>query len=147
MPAAVIIVVVEDLSLLVETALDHLERQEGVPLLAQDPAQALDVRLVELPVARRRALRVDQALALEEADLGDGHVGELLLQERQDLPYREMGTAGHGLITPVPSAYASPAPGPAAAVCTGARNSKRNLPTCTSSPLERGALSMRWRLR
>ena len=54
-----------------------------LPLLAQDPLQALDIGVVELPVARRRALGVQQALALQEADLGDGDVGELLLQEGQ----------------------------------------------------------------
>jgi hypothetical protein len=101
--ATLLIAVVGELSLLLEAALDNFERQEGISLLAQDPAQAVNVRLVELAITRRGALGVDQALALEEADLGDGHVGELFLQERQNLPYREMGTAGHGLFTPVPS--------------------------------------------
>ena len=72
-----------------------LSGQEVLPLLAQDPAQALDVGLEELAVPRRRALRVHQALALQEADFGDGDVGELLTQQRQDVPDREVRTGGH----------------------------------------------------
>jgi hypothetical protein len=98
------LVVVARLAVFVQTALDHFQGQKGVPLLAQDPPEALDVGLVELAVTRGRPLRVDQALALEEADLRDGHVGELLLQEGKDFPYREMGPAGHDLFTPVPAA-------------------------------------------
>ena len=60
---------------------DDLEREEVLALLAQDPAQPLDVVVVELAVARRRALRVDETLALEETDLRDRDVGELLPQE------------------------------------------------------------------
>ena len=59
-------------------------------LLAQHPAQALDVVLVELAVPRGRALRVDQALALEEPDLGDGDVGELLPEQGQDVADRQV---------------------------------------------------------
>ena len=51
--------------------------QEVVALLGEDPAQPGDVVVVELPVARRRALGVEQPLALEEADLRDRDVGEL----------------------------------------------------------------------
>ena len=65
---------------------DHLEGQEVLPLLAQHPAQPLDVVVEELAVARGRALGVDQALALEEADLRDGDVGELLTQQRRTSP-------------------------------------------------------------
>src|SRR5207249_1831711 len=60
-----------------QSALDDLERQEVLTLLAQDPAEPLDIHLVELAVAGRRALGVEQALALEEPDLRDGDVGEL----------------------------------------------------------------------
>jgi hypothetical protein len=49
-----------------------------LPLLAQDPTETLHVGLEELAVARRRALGVHQALALQEADLGDRDVGKLL---------------------------------------------------------------------
>ena len=65
---------------LVEPFLDHLERQEVLALLAQDEAQALDVGRRELAVARRRALGIDEPLALEEADLRDRDVGELRAQ-------------------------------------------------------------------
>src|SRR5664280_3849836 len=58
--------------IVVEPVLDHLERQEVLPLLAQHPTQSLDVVLVELAVARGRPFGVDQSLALEKADLGDG---------------------------------------------------------------------------
>jgi hypothetical protein len=70
---------------LAQAVLDHLEGEEVLPLLAQDPAEPIDVAVVELPVPRRRALGVDEALALEEADLRDADVGEFLPQERQDL--------------------------------------------------------------
>ena len=45
---------------------------------------------VELPVARRRALGVDEALALEEPDLRDRDVRELVAQRREDLADREV---------------------------------------------------------
>ena len=45
---------------------------------------------VELAVARRRALRVDEALALEEADLRDRDVGELVAELGQHLADREV---------------------------------------------------------
>jgi hypothetical protein len=44
-------------------------------LLAQDHAQQIDVVVVELAIAAGGALGVDEALALEEPDLGDGDVG------------------------------------------------------------------------
>ena len=62
-------------------------------LLVQDPAQPLDVGGVELPVARRRALGVDEALALEEADLRDRDVGELVAQLVEHLADREVRRA------------------------------------------------------
>ena len=77
-------------SRLVEALLDHLQRQEVVLLLVQDPPQARHVGLVELPVARRGALGVDEALALEEADLRDRDVGELVAQHAEHLADREV---------------------------------------------------------
>jgi hypothetical protein len=74
---------------------DHLEREEMLALLAQHPAQALHVGLEELAVPRRRALRVHEALALEEPNFGDGDVRELLAQQRQDVPDGEVRTRGH----------------------------------------------------
>jgi len=64
-------------------------------LLAQDPAQALHVLLVELPVSRGGALRVDQALALQKADLRDRDVGKLLPEQREDVPDGEIRAAAH----------------------------------------------------
>ena len=75
---------------LVEPLLDHLQRQEVLLLLVQDPAQPGDVGVVELPVARRRPLGVDEALALEEPDLRDRDVGELVAQRREHLADREV---------------------------------------------------------
>ena len=117
----------------VEPVLDHLEGQVVVLLLAQDPAQPIDVGLVELAVAGRGALRVEQPLALEEPDLRDGDVGELPLEQREDLADRQVGavrrSTGHG---------ASPLP---------VRNTSLNVPICSSSPSDSGADSTRSRLR
>jgi hypothetical protein len=63
-----------------KTPFDHLQGQEGVSLLPQHPAQAVDVCVIKLPVTGRRSLRVDQALALEEPDLRDGDVRELVMK-------------------------------------------------------------------
>ena len=90
---------------------DHLEGQEVLALLAQHPAQPLDVMVVELAVARRRALGVDQALALEESDLRDGDVGELLAQQREDVADRQVAS-GPLMSGPAPrprAAHSSPA--------------------------------------
>ena len=78
----------------VDAVLDDAQRQELLALLAQDHAQQLDVVVEELAVPRRRPLRLDQALALEEADLGDRDVGELLEQQAEDLADRQVGRAG-----------------------------------------------------
>ena len=75
---------------LVEALLDHLERQEVLLLLVQDPPQAREVLVVELPVSRGGALGIDETLALEEADLRDGDVGKLVAQLGQDLADREV---------------------------------------------------------
>jgi hypothetical protein len=40
-----------------------------VALLQEDPAKTLEVRRIEAAIARRRALGIDEPLALEEADL------------------------------------------------------------------------------
>ena len=63
---------------------DHAQRQELVALQAQDRLQPLDVVLAEEPVAAARALRRQQALILEVADLRDRDVRELGLQARAD---------------------------------------------------------------
>jgi len=71
-----------------EAALYDPEREEGVALLAKYPSQALYVVVIELPVARRRPLGVNEALAFEEADLRDRDVRELVPEEREDLADR-----------------------------------------------------------
>src|SRR4029077_1382731 len=80
-----------------QTIADDLQREEVLPLLAQDDAQPLDVAVVELAVARWRALRVDQPLALQEPDLGDRDVGELLEQQPEDLTDRQVRSIRHPL--------------------------------------------------
>jgi hypothetical protein len=78
-----------------ETTLDHLERQEVLPLLAQDPAKAFHVGLIELAVAGRRALGDKQASALEEADLRDGDVREFLAEQGKDIANCKVGALPH----------------------------------------------------
>ncbi len=85
---------------IVQTVLDHLEGQEVLPLLAEHPAKPLHIVVVELAVAGRGPLRIDQALALEEPDLGDGHIREFLPQEGQDITDGEVGPAAHGATPP-----------------------------------------------
>ena len=57
--------------------------------------QPLDVAVVELAVPGRRALRLDQALALEEPDLGDRDVRELLEEEAEHLADRQVRPLVH----------------------------------------------------
>src|SRR5262249_19150920 len=61
-----------------ELLADHAERQELVALEAEDRLEALDVLLVEEPVAALRPAGGEQPLVLEVADLRDRDVGELL---------------------------------------------------------------------
>ena len=68
-----------------------------IPLLAENPAQPLHIVVEEFAIARGRTLGVDQALALEEADLRDGDVGELLPQEGQDVTDGEISAGAHSL--------------------------------------------------
>jgi hypothetical protein len=82
---------------IVEPVLDHLQGQEVLPLLAEDPTQAFHIVLVELPVPGRGPLGVDQALALEKPDLGDGDVGKLLSEQGEDVSYRQVRTRAHHL--------------------------------------------------
>ena len=78
--------------------LDDPEWEEVVALLGEDPPQPGDVVVVELAVARRRALRVEQALALQEPDLRDRDVREVVVEEGEDLPDRQVGAeAAFGL--------------------------------------------------
>ena len=65
--------------------LDDAQGQVVVPLRGEDIAQPADVGPGELAVPRRRALRVDQVLGLQVADLADRHAGEVVAKNRQDL--------------------------------------------------------------
>ena len=104
----------------VDAVLDHPQREVVLPLFAQDAAQQFDVVVVELAVSRRRAFRVDQALALEEADLRDRDVGELLEQQPEYLSDRQVLTS----LDRRSSAQAS----------VRSKNTSRNLPIWSSSP-------------
>ena len=86
--------------IVVQPVLDHLERQEVLPLLAEHPAQALHIVLVELPVARGSPLGVHQSLTLQKADLRDGDVGEFLSQERQHVADGQIRPAAHRASAP-----------------------------------------------
>ena len=68
-----------------ELLLDDPQRQVVVALRGQHVAQPAHVGRGELPVARRRALRVDQVLGLQVADLADRHVGEVVAKNGQHL--------------------------------------------------------------
>jgi hypothetical protein len=80
--------------LVLEAALYDLERQEVLALLAEHPFQALDVVVVELPVPRRCAFRIDESLAFQESDLRDRDVRKLLAQQRQDVTDRQVCPPG-----------------------------------------------------
>ena len=80
---------------LLELLADHAQRQELVALQAQDRAQALDVLLREQAVAAARALRVQQPLLLEVADLRDRDVGVVDAQRGADRADRQAPSA-HG---------------------------------------------------
>ena len=85
---------------LLELVADHAQRQELVALQAQDRAQALDVLLREEAVAAARALRMQQPLLLEVADLRDRDVGVLDAQRGADRADRQAPAAhgcGHGV--------------------------------------------------
>src|ERR1700722_1870251 len=90
--AALIVVgiLVEVVTVLTQTASDDLEGEKVLPLLAQDPPQPFDVVLIELAVSRGGPLGIDETLAFEEPDLGDGDVRELLPKEGKDLADREV---------------------------------------------------------
>ena len=79
----------------VKSILDHLEGQEVLTLLAQHPAQTLDIVLIELAVAGWGPLRVDQALAFQESDLRNCDVGEFLAEQGEDIADRQVGPGAH----------------------------------------------------
>ncbi len=105
---------------------NDLQGQEVLTLLAEHPTESFDVMLEELAVPRGGSLGVDQTLALEEADFGDGDVGELLAEQRQDITDGEVRPAAHSL--------------------PATRYTSLNLPIWTSSPGASFTSSMRSRL-
>jgi hypothetical protein len=70
--------------------LDHPQRQVRVPLHGEDVPQPLDVGRAEPPVTGPRPGRLDQALGLQEADLGGADVREFRPQLRQHLADAEL---------------------------------------------------------
>src|SRR5262249_384118 len=94
-----------------------------------DRLEPLDVVLVEHAVAALRALRRQQALVLEVADLRDRDVGELRLQPPADGSDREQSLAAWG-----------------SGRHQRVRNVDRYLPICSSSPAERSGDSTRLRV-
>ena len=77
-----------------ELLADHAQRQELVALEAQDRLEPLDVVLAEQAVAALRALRRQQPLILEVADLRDRDVRELGLQAPADGADRQQPRLG-----------------------------------------------------
>ena len=96
----------------------------------EDDAQPLDVGVVELAVAGRRPLGIDEALALEEADLRDRDVGEVVLQKAEHLSDGQVGAVRGGGRHGLP-----------------ARKSSLNVPIWSSSPSLSRADSTRSRFR
>ena len=78
-----------------QALLDDFERQVLVALHPQDRAQAIDVVVVELAVSGRSPFRVDQPLAFQEPDLGDGDVPELGLEHDENFADRHVATRSH----------------------------------------------------
>ena len=68
------------LAALRQSLADYPQRQVLVALRGQHEPQLLHIRRAEPPVPRRRASRADQALGLQETDLGDADLGKLTAQ-------------------------------------------------------------------
>ncbi len=122
---------------LVEALLDDLQRQEVLALLPEDPAQARDVDAVELPVAGRGALGLDQPLALQEPDLRDRDVGELVLEVREHLADRPVALLPRGDVRAGRFAHGAPSASPPSTKV------RTNRPTCSSARSCRALVSMR----
>ena len=104
---------------------------------SQDVAQPRDVVGGELAVAGCGALGLDQALVLEEADLGDGHAREVRAQLVEHLPDVVAGAATR---RPRLSRHSRIS-------CPGEeKKTRRYLPIWTSSPSLSSTESMRSRL-
>lgn len=103
----------------IQALLDHAQREEVVALLEEDPPQALKVGRVEASIARRCAFGIDEALALKEANLRDGDIGELAAELVEYLPDGQVDVGGGFGAHAVPSALPT-------------TNVSTNRPTCTS---------------
>ncbi len=66
-----------------------------VSLLAQDVADAPHVLVAEEAVSGLAPARLDEPLTFEETDLGDGELGELVLERRDDLADAAGGGVNH----------------------------------------------------
>ena len=133
----------------VQLRLDDLQRQVLVALRGQDEPQARAVVGGEPPISRRGALRGDQALGFQEPDLGDGHVREVASQQIEDRSDRHPGqVSGRRAVSSALRASAHRLAARAAVVVAlgPVRNTRRNLPICTSSPLASTAESTGSRL-
>src|SRR5205823_266735 len=119
----------------VESLLDHLQREEVLLLLMEDPSKPGDVRLVELAVPGRGSFRVDEPLALEEANLRDRDVRELLAQDVEDLADRKVRRVVAQAAARVHAHACSSTP--------PSMNRRTNRPTWTSSRCRRGVVSTR----
>jgi len=82
----------------IEPIPDDPQREEVIALLREDPTQALEIILGELPVPRRCPFRIDEPLALEKPDLGDRHVGESVAEMLEDLTDRQVGAGRFGCL-------------------------------------------------
>ena len=104
-------------------------------LLSENGPKPIEIGGIELPIARRCALRHEQPLRLKEPNLRDGHVGKVLFERVEDFsdrqiaptPARRLGRAGRP--GAVDRRHRSPRRGSPAS-----RNSSRNLPISSSSP-------------
>ena len=119
----------------VESLLDHLQREEVLLLLMEDPSKPRHVRLVELAIPRRGSFRVDEPLALEEANLRDRDVRELLAQDVENLADRQVRRVVVQAAARVHAHACSSTP--------PSMNRRTNRPTWTSSRCRRGDVSTR----
>ena len=125
----------------VELRLDHLQRQVLVALGGQDEAQPRAVVGGEPAIPRSAALRRDETLCLQKPDLEIVTSGKSGRSRSRTAPIdipASAGVSGRSLSFPG-RPRRRPGLGPV-------RNTNRNLPICTSSPLVRVAESTGSRL-
>jgi hypothetical protein len=69
-----------------KTFFDDFQREKVIALLEKNPTNPVDVVLTELAITGGTALGIEKTLCFEEADLGDGDIGKLLLEKPEYLP-------------------------------------------------------------